>query len=299
MAIKFRNYTEVAGITEDYTKVRTFLVELGYSEFTYARWDWMITHSYLDQNSIGKIGLWEDDGKLVGVATFDTRLGNAYCLTHPAYADLKKEMLLYAKENLADGTDFGVVISSKDILFQDIAEALGFIATKDMESDAVFYVDKTPTDYNLPDGFKIITMNEDYNPSEYLRVLWKGFNHELNGEGEFEFSDVKKQCVDAEMKRPNVDLSLKVAVVGPDGHFVSYCGMWYDEQAGFAVIEPVATDPDYRKMGMGKAAVLEGIRRVGELGAKTVYVGSSQQFYYSIGMRPYETATAWKQMTTK
>ncbi len=55
------------------------------------------------------------------------------------------------------------------------------------------------------------------------------------------------------MIRPNVDLNLKVAAVAPDGTFAAYCGMWYDPEAGYAVIEPVATDPKYRKMGLGKA----------------------------------------------
>lgn len=32
----------------------------------------------------------------------------------------------------------------------------------------------------------------------------------------------------------------------------------------YAVIEPAATDPDYRKMGLRKAAVLEGVKRVGK-----------------------------------
>ena len=98
------------------------------------------------------------------------------------------------------------------------------------------------------------------------------------------------------MKRPNVDLSLKIAVVAPDGNFVSYCGMWYDIRSDFAVIEPIATDPDHRRMGLGKAAVLEGIRRVGEIGARKVLVGSSQQFYYSIGMRPFSTASEWRRL---
>ena len=68
--------------------------------------------------------------------------------------------------------------------------------------------------------------------------------------------------------------------------------MWYDP-GRLCCEEPVATDPDYRKKGMGKAAVLEGIRRVGELGAKVAYVGSSQQFYYSIGLRPFATSSIW------
>ncbi|GBK61205.1 MAG: hypothetical protein E7L01_03980 [Paenibacillus macerans] len=57
MSIKFRNYTKQAGITEDYHRVRFFLVGLGYSEFTYARWDWMATHGYLDKPSVDKIGI--------------------------------------------------------------------------------------------------------------------------------------------------------------------------------------------------------------------------------------------------
>lgn len=77
----FRNYTNIAGITDDYFKVRDFLLKLGYSEFSYARWDWMATHSYLDKIAVGKIGIWEENDEIVGVATFDTRPGIAYCLT--------------------------------------------------------------------------------------------------------------------------------------------------------------------------------------------------------------------------
>jgi ribosomal protein S18 acetylase RimI-like enzyme len=202
--------------------------------------------------------------------------------------------LQYASENLSKDGEFGVMIADTDLEFQDIAASLGFVATEEKESDAIFYLDKTSTAYNLPDGFHITSMKETYDLYQYGRVLWKGFNHELKGEGEFQGSKEDDQERGEEMIRPNVDLSLKVAVVAPDGNFVSYCGMWYDPEAGYAVIEPVATDPDYRKMGLGKAAVLEGIRRVGELGAKTALVGSSQQFYYSIGLRPFSTTTLWR-----
>ncbi|MFW5794958.1 MAG: hypothetical protein ACOCV1_05700, partial [Bacillota bacterium] len=45
---------------------------------------------------------------------------------------------------------------------------------------------------------------------------------------------------------------------------------------------------------LDKSAVLEGVKRVGKLGANKVLVGSSQQFYYSIGLRPFATSTLWK-----
>jgi GNAT superfamily N-acetyltransferase len=294
MGIVFRNYTTQAGITEGYHNVRDFFIRLGYAEFTYARWDWMTTHSYLDKASVGKIGLWEDTGQIVAVATHDTVLGQGFCLTLPEYDFLKKDMLLYAEEHLSKDGKFGITIADKDTKFQDIAAELDFFATVDKENDAAFYLDKTSTKYDLPKGFYITSIKETFDMYQYGRVLWKGFNHELNGEGEFQYSEEKEQSFKEGMLRPNVDLYLKVAVVAPDGNFASYCGMWYDPEAGYAVVEPVATDPQYRKMGLGKAAVLEGIKRTGELGAKIAFVGSSQQFYYSIGLRPYSTATIWR-----
>lgn len=294
MSIQFRNYTEQPGITEDYHKVRAFFIKLRYAEFEYTRWDWMATHSNLDKSAVGRIGLWEDEGEVVGIATFDCQLGTAFCLTLPEYTYLKKEILLYAKDNLSKDGKFGVIIRDTDLEFQDIASELGFVATQEREFDSFFYLDKTSTAYNLPEGFHITTMKETFDLYQYRRVLWKGFNHELNGEGELKFSEEEEQEAKEAMIRPNVDLNLKVAVVAPDGNFVSYCGMWYDKDSGFAVIEPVATDPDYRKMGLGKAAVLEGIQRVRELGANKALVGSQQQFYYSIGFRPFSTFTLWK-----
>ena len=57
----------------------------------------------------------------------------------------------------------------------------------------------------------------------------------------------------------------------------------------------MATVPEYRKMGLGKAAVLEGIKRCGELGAKQAVVATSQQFYCNIGFYPIHTDTWWEQ----
>lgn len=294
MTVKFRNYTEKPGITEDYFQVRAFLVELGYSEYPFARWDWMITHTYLDVAALPRIGLWEDQGKLVGLAAFDCYLGPTFCLTAPAYGSLKKEVIQYARSNLFTDDDSGILIRDTEEEYQEVVAGLGFVASEDTESDAVFYPEKTPMVYSLPPGYRLTTLQEDYDLYKYGRVLWRGFNHELKGEGPFNFTGEKERALAAEMIRPNVDLGLKIAVVSPEGYFVSYCGMWYDPEAGFAVVEPVATDPDYRGRGLGKAVVLEGIRRVAGLGAKRVFVGSSQQFYYNIGFYPFSTATRWR-----
>lgn len=296
MTVYTEQYTNMAGITEAYWKVRRFFIALDYAEFTYARWDWMITHSHLEATALDKIRLWMVDDLVVGIATFDTSLGTAYCLTLPNYAHLKGDMLCYAKEHLrnAKNGQFSIAISDDDVDFQMIALKQGFVATPHRESDAAFYINQCPIDYALPEGYKIVSMAERYDLYEYRRVLWKGFDHEANGEGELIFDGSTEASATLEMQRANVDLNLKLAVVSPEGHFVSYCGMWYDAELGYSVIEPVATDPEYRKLGLGKAVVLEGIRRTAALGATKALVGSSQQFYYSIGMVPYKTASIWR-----
>lgn len=56
----------------------------------------------------------------------------------------------------------------------------------------------------------------------------------------------------------------------------------------------MATDPDYRRMGLGKACVLECVRRAGELGAKIAYVESEQDFYHAIGFETIAYRPLWQ-----
>ncbi len=293
MPIKFRNYINDATFGEDYFKLRDFLVQLDNHNYHYGRWDWMITHSYLDKTGLNKIGLWEHNGQIVAVATYDCMLGKAYLLALPGFEGLRGEMLSYAKTALAKDGAFCVMILDGDMNFQNIAAAQGFYPTQDREYDAIFPIGYASTRYTLPDGFKIVSFRDKYDLYQYGQVLWRGFNHEANGEGVFTLPEDDLPLYDGTLRRPNVNLDIKIAVVAPNGDFVSHCGMWYDINSQSALVEPVATDPAYRKMGLGKAAVLEAIRRCGELGAKRAFVGSSQLFYYHIGFRPYSTSTWW------
>ena len=292
--MNIKNYTNQAGITEDYTKVRNFLLKRGYCEFVYARWDWMITHSYLDQSNLNKIRLWEVQDEVVGLVTFDTILDTAYCITLPDYEYLKTEMIQYVEENYCVNNLIKVVIPQTDQSYQKIAHSFGFCATPKAEHDAVFYKENIDLNYTLPNGYRMISMQDEYNPYEYLNCLWKGFNHELDGEGPLVYNDTKKRQADFEMFRENVDLSLKLAIVNSEGHYVAYCGLWYDNQLDFGLIEPLATNPECRGLGLGKSLVYEGVQRVFNQGADKVFVGSNQQFYYSIGMFPYQSHTIWE-----
>lgn len=66
--------------------------------------------------------------------------------------------------------------------------------------------------------------------------------------------------------------------------------MFFEPAGRLASVEPMATDPDYRRMGLGTAAVLEDIRRCGAWGAVVAYVGSNQAFYLSMGFQVIYTS---------
>ena len=294
MPVTFSNYTPEPLFGEDYYKLRDFLIELDNPNYHFGRWDWMITHSYLDRSGLSKIGLWEND-TIVAAATYDCSLGKAFLLVLPGWEHLREDMLLYAKENLQSDGEFQVMIRDDDLQMQRIAERFGFHPTQEREYDAIYQIGQDNVSYRLPEGFSITSMKETYDLCKYGEVLWKGFNHEINGEGPFVFEEDDLPKWELAFQRPNVNLELKVAVVAPNGSFVAYCGMWQDYLSQSVLVEPVATDPVYRKMGLGRAAVLEAIRRCGKLGAKRAFVGSAQQFYYKIGFRPYLTSTWWGQ----
>ena len=80
----------------------------------------------------------------------------------------------------------------------------------------------------------------------------------------------------------------------PDGNYTSSCGMWYVAEIRIAYMEPLATDPDYRRLGLGKASVWEGIRRCKALGAEMVYVGSDQEFYKAMGFMKKFDSRCWE-----
>ncbi|MCL2461582.1 MAG: GNAT family N-acetyltransferase [Defluviitaleaceae bacterium] len=301
MSVQFRtySYSKDDRFGEDYSKLRDFLIELDDCSYTFGRWDWMITHSHLQEDGLRRIGLWEENGKIAAVATYDTKLdGKCFFPYKKDYAFLLKEMIAYARENLAENNRDGrsrLLIRDGDEAFQAAAAEMRFAPTQDKDCDSVFHIDADKIKYTLPDGFSIVSMKDNPDYYKYGGVLWKGFNHELNGEGPYSPTPEHMRVYRDEFGRPNVNRDIKIAVAAPNGDFAAYCGMWQDAACENALVEPVATDPAYRKMGLGRAAVLEAIRRCGKLGAKRAFVGSSQQFYYQIGFRPWATSTFWEE----
>lgn len=297
MNVTFRNYNH----PHDYKLVDEFLIahyQTGNKDGNWIEpmWEYMHGHPYLDSSSLGSIGIWDDEGKIVGVAHYESCLGEAFFEFHPAYRYLRKEMLAYAETNLTgisnkeEQKNLRVYVNNNDAEFLSLVTERGY--KRDAEGDrpmAKFDIINPFPPITLPDGFHLTSLAEDCDWAKVHHVLWRGFNHE--GEpplGENELENRRKM-----FDTPKARRDLKIAVEAPNGNFVAFCGMFYEPGGQFAYVEPVATNPDYRRMGLGKAAMQEGIRRCAKLGADTAYVGSDQEFYLSLGFKVISTSECW------
>lgn len=294
MAITCRQYNGA----EDYARIDQFLLEQhqpGNADGNWIEpaWEYMHSHPLLDVSALGRIRIWEEDGQIVAVAHYEWRLGEAFFETHPAYRHLRGEMLDYAEQNLAGRSEDGrpflqAYVNDNDPQFLALVRARGY--RLDLDATRPMYRFDIPDPFppiELPAGFRVSSMAEDCDWSKINRVLWRGFNHP----GEPPAEDVESRIQMS--KTPNYDFSLKIVTVAPNEDYASFSGLWYEPRMRFAYVEPVATDPTYRRMGLGKAAVLEGIRRCAQRGASVAYVGSNQAFYQAIGFRKVFDSQCW------
>jgi mycothiol synthase len=91
----------------------------------------------------------------------------------------------------------------------------------------------------------------------------------------------------APIYRPDLDL---VAAL-PDGSFAAYCICWLDVANQTGEFEPVGTRLAARGRGLGKAVIVEGLRRLRAAGARTAIVFTprqnepAQRLYQSAGFQ--------------
>ncbi len=272
--------------------VRTYDVSAVHVNWVQPRWEYMHYHPLIRHVDREAIGVWEAGGRIVAVAHPEHAMGVAYFEIDPDYAGLKAELLRYAEEHLSvvsgGGRRLRVTINDRDDAFQRLAAERGYTKGGGSEPMSHLPIREPFPPIPLPAGFRLKSLAEDNDLRKVDRVLWRGFGHgdepPENGIADREFMQ----------SAPNFRKDLNIVVEAPDGTFVSYCGMWLEPVHAIAYVEPVATDPDYRRMGLGRAAVLEGVRRAGALGARVACVGSGMPFYRSLGFREVYNRSAWE-----
>jgi predicted N-acetyltransferase YhbS len=286
MKISVKHYPSIR-ICDDFFEVIRFLKKHGAKGFNknwhWARWEWLLGHLSLDQSTLPSIGIFTDNDEIVGIVTHDMR-NPAYIILNPQYHFLKPEMVDYAASELSHNGISEIFVDEKDEELISIVKEKGYSLTENNE--CVLAIDcSQKLSFHLESNFCFTDYETDKNLKEYVKVIHKGF--ENKGEpAQLSESDLPE--------RPHYNPKLALFIAAENGEYAAHCGTWYTPDTEVCYVEPVATIPEYRKQGLGKAVVCESINRCRSIGAKTALVISNQQFYYRVGLQKYSVHRRWE-----
>jgi predicted N-acetyltransferase YhbS len=235
------------------------------------------------------LAVWEDGGRIVAlVHTESTHLGECWIEHRPGYGAILPDALAWAEAHLADeGGWLRVWAADRDPELVAALVARGYRCRPEEHEPASRFSIGTPTNAELPAGFAVASMAEGGDAARRAECIGRGFGH----------ADPRDWSTPAHyrelLRAPDYDPSLDLHVIAPDGRYVSIALLWHDQHNHVGLLEPVATHPDFRRQGLGRAVIYEGIRRVAARGATQVWVGSDQLFYRAIGFRVCCYGHAW------
>lgn len=124
--VKFKRYCRVS----DFQRVYELCERLGdlyHSNGTDASfWEYAQTFGSFKDEYSHRIGLWEDDGKLIALATYEIDLGEAYFMLDPNYSYLSHSLIQYAEKYLTDNNSLTLNLSNAQTALRESALKQGY-----------------------------------------------------------------------------------------------------------------------------------------------------------------------------
>ena len=292
MSVKFRRYKLLA----DFYKVNKYLADVfnmetlnGYllpQYFEYAH-----THPLFNFKSAHRFGLWEAENELIGIACYDMYPGECFISVKNSFNSLLPEMIYYSEKYLSENnngkTTLAVSIINKEIEKKELLEKSGYTKVHSTPVNIFSYDNPFPCKI-LPEGFSAISLEDENDFKKINDCLWYGFDHGPEPDPD---NDIDSRIL--AQSGPNFRKDLTTIIKSPNGEYACFAGMWLDKQNNYAYLEPLATVPKYRRMGLATAALVEGMKKTKELGAKYCF-GGTGDFYKSIGFKAIANRELWK-----
>lgn len=212
---------------EEISKLLQKIADIGYNEhFYWGRLDWGMA-----QNALFR----KENGEPVGVVMYDTSFDDRrYILHSTSDENLLEQMIGYVMK-----TDINTVVikaNLSDIMLYKLLENAGF---KIRHSQSVLEIDLSHNlSFQFQEGFHLNDPDSKIDAWQWRLVIYHSFDNEEipqepgRGDG--------KVC----------------AIKGKE--YAAHCGFWYNG-GNTAYIEPVATFPEYRRKGLGRAVVYETV----------------------------------------
>ena len=293
---------------DDYWRIRAFLREVMLlndvreKSWPVARldyWRWHVALNCEERESIAEVVfLWETaDGRLAAVLNPEGT-GEAHLQVHPGLRtrEMEDEMLATAEAHLAaqrDGRRVLVVwADDQDEQRLDLLRRRGYNKGKWVESQWRRDLDAPIPDAPIPPGYTVRSLGEVDELPARSWASWRGFHPDEPDEDYqgWEWYLNIQRC-------PLYRRDLDIVAVAPGGEIASFCTLWYDDVTRSAMVEPVATVPEHQRLGLARATIGEGLRRVQRLGATRAFVGGYEPgpnaLYSSVLSAEHDRSEQW------
>lgn len=250
--------------------------------------------------------LWFDEaGQLVGWVVMQTPFWTIdYQYDPKLEADLHPKILAWAdararqivNEPSGHPTWFVMAFKQQTARIRDL-EALGFKAQSNGPefswAKALLRINILPDERPaVPEGFAIRPLAGQAEVPAYVELHRAAFDTKNMTE------PWRARTLQHPLYQPDLDLVVTSPFGrAPDGRLAAFCIGWLDPDSAskpIGRIEPLGVHPDFRKLGLGRAALLEAMRRLRARGAESIWVetdkgsGTAFSFYQSLGFEVAE-----------
>ena len=307
MTIRMRKYVW----DRDFESVREFLAEVYDIRTAYTNW----IPSEFENIKFGPGGteyfeeedeylkIWEhfDESQEVPLrviaVSFTKPSGGCWLSIHPNYTSEFTEIVRWMENRVRElKGDEVEEVKMRFVVDDDDEERitklleLGF-QKDDVDGDKqIRPIDSPVPAYSLPDGYTIrnAVIEEDF--AKYREVQKAVFPH---------IKTMSREQLQLYSTASFYREDLDIVAVDPDNNFAAFCTVRIDPLSKIAELEPVATHPDHRILGLAKAVICEGLKRLERYQPSTVVIfgaaptEGARGLYESVGFVNKGTRHYW------
>lgn len=240
-------------------------------------------------------GLWEDQSGIVSLVLTEggTRWEETFFIfrsDNDKTKELMSRMCDFAERFTSKVSDdrrsnhYRLSVTDGDMVLSNFLTERGYKKSDNRERTMIKTYPAEPENVVLPDGF---TIKDARTIPPFFTAL--AHNHS------FRYYQGNDGCEKGFTKirtmpdyRPELDLIL----FDSEGQPAGLANFWISEKSKTASLEPLGTVWWYRRMGLGKALITEGINRTRTYGC-TQIIGGDQPFYWELGFEPKKEHYFW------
>ncbi len=189
-------------------------------------------------------------------------------ITKGADADLVAEILALRIVARRDrGVGISLEFTQDEEWLRKVCRAAGLTETEDTGREWEYDLASVSTEISVPDGYTVTTLREhaDLDRGAIARCVERSFDTSVD------LAPVIRNLEKNPMFRPE----LSAFLLAPNGTVAAYCRGTVDPDNGACGIDPICTDPDHQRLGLGKAVVRKLMGNQRDLGGRFSYIGSA------------------------